>query len=194
MRNEPMMSIEDTDLIHRLLQRQENAWHEFVRRYQRLIYAQVARSAARLSIELAEAEREDICAQVFSALLSNDMRSLRSFDGRSKLSTWLTVVSRRVCIRELQKRRSDRQQQTLPENVKAQSVDGLSHMIRCEDQNRLRETMDALEAADREILQLYYDQNMCYQEISLKLGISVNTVGPKLTRAHDRLRKRLRWS
>ena len=195
MNQQPTTSIEDRDLIRRLLLRQEPAWLEFVQKFERLVWSQVSRTANRMNIPVSKAEIEDICALVFASLLKSDMRSLRSFNGKSRLSTWLTVVSRRIGMRELGKKTRQLARESLQQDsVPAQEPDALSRMVQVEDRKRLHSTLESLGNEDKEILELFYDQNMGYKEISAKLGISVNTVGPKLTRAHNRLRNRMRWS
>ncbi|MEE2639277.1 MAG: sigma-70 family RNA polymerase sigma factor [Planctomycetota bacterium] len=195
MNQQPTTSIEDRDLIRRLLLRQEPAWLEFVQKFERLVWSQVSRTANRMNIPVSKAEIEDICALVFASLLKSNMRSLRSFNGKSRLSTWLTVVSRRIGMRELGKKTRQLARESLQQDsVPAQEPDALSRMVQVEDRKRLHSTLESLGNEDKEILELFYDQNMGYKEISATLGISVNTVGPKLTRAHNRLRNRMRWS
>ena len=194
MTQTPTTSIEERDLIRRLLLRHENAWKEFVHRFERLIFSQVGRTVHRLNMQVSNSEIEDICAIVFSQLLQDNMKSLRSFNGRSKLGTWLTVITRRASLRELVGKRQQVLDESLQNTVAGNQRDALSELIRNEDQDRLKTSMESLGNTDREILTLFYEQNMGYKEISAKLGISVNTVGPKLTRAHKRLRKKMRWS
>lgn len=73
---------------------QENAWTAFAAAYSRLIL-HVARSVAR--------DRDDAMdayAFVIEQLRADDFARLRAFtaDGRSKFSTWLVVVVRRLCL------------------------------------------------------------------------------------------------
>ena len=53
------------------------------------------------SINLTAADREDLAAEVFVAIVDNDMAALRHFRGKSSLATYLTVIARRVVVRKL---------------------------------------------------------------------------------------------
>src|SRR5690348_18492053 len=53
------------------------------------------------SINLTSADREDLAAEVFVAIVDNDMAALRHFRGKSSLATYLTVIARRVVVRKL---------------------------------------------------------------------------------------------
>ena len=46
-----------------------------------------------------------------------------------------------------------------------------------------------MKPADRRILQMDYHEQLDYREIGRQLGLSINAVGPKLSRAHARLKK-----
>lgn len=194
MKPEPTSSIDEKDLIRRLLLRHDSAWSEFLHHYQRLICSQINRTAARLNHRLKSSEVEDLCATVLTELLQQDMKCLRAFDGRSKLSTWLTVVTRRITLRQLTRKRPPECDGALLDGHSTRQPDALTALIRTEDQHRLKSSIESLDPGDREILTLYYEKNMGYREISVALGISMNTVGPKLSRAHSRLKKRMRWS
>src|ERR1700742_2129032 len=53
------------------------------------------------STNLSAADREDLAAEVFLAIIDNDMAVLRHFRGRSSSATYLTVVARRLVVRKL---------------------------------------------------------------------------------------------
>ena len=72
----------------------ENSWSSFLARHNRLLL-RVAHAAAR--------NREDAMdayAIVLEQLREHDGRRLRTYqaDGRSKFTTWLVVVTRRICV------------------------------------------------------------------------------------------------
>ena len=63
--------------------------------------------------------------------------------------------------------------------------------VRDERVNAARETIAALPALQREILELRFIQNLSYQEIAEALGIPVGTVRSRLHHAVSALRERL---
>ena len=186
---------EEKLLIDRLLSRQRPAWNEFAARYQRVILAQVQRTARQCQRQFHQADFEDVCAEVFAVLLSNDMAALRTFRGSSSLATWLTVIARRICLRHIDRRpresttgRCDLQIDPVCHRD-SKAWDILGGMIRSEESEQLGSSLDQLKQRDRELLNLFFEQRLSYREISQRLGISVNSVGPKIQRAQQRLRK-----
>lgn len=185
---------EEKDLIERLLSRQRTAWSEFFARYQKVICAQVHRTSRRCSRRFNQADFEDVCAEVFSVLLANDMASLRAFRGTSTLATWLTVIARRICLRHIDRQPLEYASGSLAAACESEShphdsADALGRMIRDEESEQLGLSLAQLRERDRELLALYFHERLSYQEISQRMGISMNSVGPKIHRAQQRLRK-----
>lgn len=182
---------EEIELLETLVVGDANAWRVFVERYQGLVYARVLRTAAETNTQLDRSDVEDICAEIFSGLIANDYASLRRFEGRSKLSTWLAVIARRVCLRRINAFRLPISHETPSEAVEPadsrQST--LGNLIAREDLERMHGCVQQLSTTDQQILKLYFEQNLSYQQIGRQLGVSENTVGPKLHRAQQRLKK-----
>ena len=192
--------IDDLNLIQRLLARQRQAWQEFVLRYQGSVCGQIARVARQYNYQIDQADIDDICAEIFAGLIANDLASLRQFQGLSTIATWLSVITRRTCLRMLAKKRLDRATGTLHDGsdrfaeMTAITEDKLGELVRAETAEHVNETLNMLNQRDREILHLFYREEQGYREISQRMGISINSVGPKLQRAQQRLRKLLRYT
>ena len=182
-------------MVAALIARDRSAWSEFVERFQGLVYARVARTALEFSRHLDRSAIEDISAEIFAALVENDFASLRRFEGRSSLATWLAVISRRSCLKWMQKwsQRQERANQRI-DDVRQDDIAGggsediLAAMIQTEDRLRLRTMLNRLNDGDRSVLRMFFLDGLSYVEISRNLGISINSVGPKLQRAQARLR------
>ena len=56
----------------------------------------IRHTAQARSVRLAPEDRDDLCAEVFLAIIKNDFAVLRNFRGQSSLATYLTVVARRI--------------------------------------------------------------------------------------------------
>jgi RNA polymerase sigma factor (sigma-70 family) len=97
----------------------ERAWQAFVAAYSRLLL-HVARSFGR-----DRDETMDAYAFILQELRAQDSARLRGFsrDGRSKFSTWLVVVARRLCLD------FRRQQYGRPREVQSESA-RLDHVFR----------------------------------------------------------------
>lgn len=187
--------LDDRELISKLLGRDSEAWDELVVRYQRVVYAQVLKALPAKSGRTDEALVEDILSEVFVGLLQNDMAALRGFKGEAKFSTWLCVVARRVTWRHVSKRTRERQLAGISDSSVqidlgiTEEVDSLASLIDTENKALLASCLERMKPADRQILEMYYHQELDYREISQLTGLSINAVGPKLSRAHERLRR-----
>jgi len=187
---------EERRLIAALVARDRSAWSEFVARFQGLVYARVARTALEFNRQLDRSAIEDICADIFAALVENDFASLRRFEGRSSLATWLAIIARRSCLKWMQKKtqRHERASQRIDEVSQGEitgegSADILAAMIQTEDQARLRMMLGRLKDGDQSVLRMFFLDGLSYAEIGRELGITTNAVGPKLQRAQKRLRQ-----
>lgn len=95
----------DRDLLDRCVENAPGAWNDFVDRFYGLFVHVARHTAHSRSARLDAADVDDLCADVFLTILADDFRVLRSFEGRSSLATYLTVVARRVVVRNLSERR-----------------------------------------------------------------------------------------
>ena len=187
---------EDFQLVQQLVAGDVAAWGQFVERFQRLVLSRIHVSARERGLELDAATAEDVCAEVFLQLVARDFASLRLYAGRSKLSTWLSVVTRRICLRWLNQQHREKRQDTedrLGQVVydPARSSDPLASLIRGETQARLKKGLDKLSEQQQAIIRLFYMDGCSYKEISAQLGIPVNSIGPTLQRIQQRLRNYL---
>src|SRR3954451_14463395 len=94
----------DRQLLDRCLRHEPGAWNDFVDRYMGLIYHVIHHVAHARSVVLSDADIEDIAAEIFLAIVDDDYLVLKNFKGASSLPTYLTVVARRVCVKEVVKR------------------------------------------------------------------------------------------
>ncbi|MCR4413161.1 MAG: sigma-70 family RNA polymerase sigma factor, partial [Thermoguttaceae bacterium] len=95
----------DRTLLERCLARKPRAWEDFVDRFMGLVMHVVQHSSQARSIRLTSEDRDDLCAEVFLSLVKDNFAILRHFRGQSSLATYLTVVARRIVVKELLQRR-----------------------------------------------------------------------------------------
>src|SRR5581483_2085927 len=102
------MALSDIDrgLLQRCLARKPRSWEDFVDRFMGLVVHVVNHSAQSRSLRLTAEDREDLVAQVFLTIVKDDLAILRSFRGESSLATYLTVIARRVVVREILKQKA----------------------------------------------------------------------------------------
>src|SRR5438270_8913543 len=97
----------DRQLIDRCLRKDPGAWNDFVDRYMGLIYHVIHHVSHARSLVLSTADIEDIAAEIFLEFVDDGYAVLRRFKGASSLPTYLTVVARRICVKEVIKRQRE---------------------------------------------------------------------------------------
>jgi RNA polymerase sigma-70 factor (ECF subfamily) len=179
----------DRALLQRCLNRQSGAWNDFVDRFLGLIYHSIHHTAHLRSVELRPEDTEDIAAEVLLKIIANDFALLKQFKGQCSLATYLVVVSRRICVHELARRAAASDVQPQKKDVAEADVagpprgDGLEHL------EEVQKLLSRLPAKERKVVRLYYLEGRSYEEISTELNIPVNTIGPILSRARQKLRE-----
>ena len=182
----------DRNLIQRCLAQKPKAWNDFVDRYMGLVVHVVNHTARSRSIRLSTQDQDDLTADVFLAILENDFAVLRHFRGQASLATYLTVISRRVAVRELLKRKTAAR---LGEPAAGgTAVDAMADANpgpeqRLSDREEVERLLAELEGTEAEIVRLYHLDGKTYREISVALGMPENSIGPTLSRAREKLRK-----
>lgn len=180
----------DDDLLKRCLTKQPGSWNDFVDRYLSLIYHAIHFTAHLRSARLSPEDVEDIAAEVLVQLVADNYKALREFKREASLSTYLTVIARRICVHELTRRQA----------VREEIRKGVTHQLEEADDSAAAakgmEKLDEVEALlrrlsgqQREIVRLYYLESRSYEEISTELNVPVNTIGSILTRARAKLRE-----
>ncbi len=186
---------EDLEFVRRLIERDSSAWTELTTRYRDAIVRGVGRGCAELGLTITASRLEEVSAEVVFVLFKNDFAALRGFQGRSKFATWLTVVTRRVCLAKLLQH-----ERTVAGGVRTTTDLDLNALPGRGSTSSLAEEMEAemqaiqaclprLSADDRSVIDRFFFHEQSYQEIAQELGITKNAVGPKLTRARNRLRR-----
>jgi RNA polymerase sigma-70 factor, ECF subfamily len=175
----------DRNLIKRCLGRTPRAWEDFVDRFLGLVVHVVNHSAQSRSIRLSDQDREDLAAEVFLAIVDEDFGVLRRFRGESSLATYLTVLARRVVVRELLKRKSVASLQDVDE----QSSDDGSGEERINSRDEVERLLRTLHGPEAEVVRMYHLEGKSYQEISSRIGMPENSIGPTLSRARAKLRE-----
>lgn len=177
----------DRSLLDRCLSRKPRAWEDFVDRFMGLVVHVINHTAQCRSINLSSADREDLSAEVFMAVVDNDMAVLRHFRGKSSLATYLTVIARRVVVRKLVEGHSA---VPLGDMVARAETDEVEPEQRIADQEEVGRLLGQLQGSEATVVRMYHLEGKSYQEISRTTGMPENSVGPTLSRARAKLRQR----
>ena len=182
----------DRNLLKRCLAEKPGAWRDFVDRYIGLFIHVVNHTAHARSVKLRQEDLDDLCAEVFVALLADNYAILRRFRGRSSLATYLTVISRRIVVRQMSKRRMAEQLGHVESGQTAleQAKSIRNEFQRIEDREEVNEMLSDLPPRDAKIVRAFHIEGKSYREISDGLKVPENSIGPTLSRALKRLRQR----
>lgn len=179
----------DRSLLDRCLARAPRAWEDFVDRFMGLVVHVINHSAQCRSIRLTSQDREDLCAEVFLAIVRDDFAALRQFRGQSSLATYLTVIARRVVVRELLRRTTQNGSTNAAAlESHAASNDGAKTEQHVSDRDEVERLLGRLDGHEATIVRMYHLEGKTYQEISTATGMAENSVGPALSRARQKMR------
>lgn len=174
----------DRELLRECLHHEPQAWERFVDRFLSLVVHVINHTALARSVQLATHDAEDFASEVFLTILADDYALLRRFRSESSLATYLTVVARRVVVREMLKRRS-----VLSLNEKH---DEASHDTPDDDllnREEVEQLLAHLEEGEARLVRMHYLEGKSYDEISSSTGIPSNSIGPTLSRAKAKMRR-----
>jgi RNA polymerase sigma-70 factor, ECF subfamily len=181
----------DRNLLDRCLHGKPKAWEDFVDRFMGLVIHVVNHTARARSVRLSNADRDDLCSEVFLTIVKNDYAVLRGFRGKSSLATYLTVVARRVVVRELLTRMSAAQLVEGSSQYPVQSVADPkgSAEVRFDDREEVERLLGGLHGTEAQVMRLYHLEGKSYHEISMAVGMPENSIGPILSRARGKIRR-----
>ncbi|MEM9365851.1 MAG: sigma-70 family RNA polymerase sigma factor [Planctomycetota bacterium] len=190
------MSFSDVDreLLRRCLDRHGGAWNDFVDRFVGLVIHVVNRTSLGRGHSINEATRDDLVSEVFLVFLRNDFAVLRRFRRQCSLATYLTVVARRVVVRELLRLESN--PASVSANGNPRTVDlnetvsgGEDPIRRIENVEQLEALLTRLDQREASIVRMFHLEGKSYREIGQAIGIAENSVGPVLHRAREKMRR-----
>lgn len=177
--------LSDIELIEQVLAGNQAAYADLVRRHQRFVFTLAMRYAK--SREDAEEIAQDCFVKTY--------RSLASFQGQSKFTTWLYSIVYTTAMTFLRKRRIDTDsiddEGTL---IQVESQASVYDVNNAENKSRsfyLNQAIGQLLPDDAAIITLFYKGEQSLEEIAQALGMEANTVKVKLFRARQRLKEKL---
>ncbi len=178
----------DRTLLRQCLDKEPRAWEDFVDRFLGLVVHVVSHTAKSRMVKVSDQDIEDLASDVFLALIRNDFATLRRFRGEASLATYLTVISRRVVVRHL---KDQRVSTTVSEvSVPSEEWDNSSDPEkRIMDKEQVERLLRGLNGSEADVVRLYHLEGRSYAEISSKVGMPQNSVGPTLSRARQKMRR-----
>lgn len=181
--------MEETELISRLLQKDEPAFKWLVETYRNKVYHTV------LNILQDEEDADDSAQEVFIQVYE----SISSFKQRSSLSTWIYRIAVRKALDKLRKRKTRQQLGRflpwwMPEESKSQSGNFYHPGVMAENKQKaavLFKAINALPEKQKIAITLIKIQGMNYEEASAIMDLGVKAIESLISRAKQNLQKQL---
>lgn len=142
------------------------------------------------SIRITNDDVDDLCSEVFVRLIEHDYAVLRRFREQCSLATYLTVVSRRIVVKEIIRRRKAEAWGHVDAHAAALESAGESKSNPSIDTvEEITLLLDNLPQPDAQIVRKFHLEGKTYREISTEIGVPENSIGPTLTRAREKLKQ-----
>ena len=177
------MAKEDT-LIYRAQTGDEGAFADLMRAYHAFVYVIV------IGIVDNSHDAEEVVQDTFF----NAYRGLTQLEDRAKFKSWLAEIARNRARNWLRKRQID----TVPiDDVSEQILQTQDspdeRLIRQEQRELIRRTMETLPQKDREIARAFYLEGASYDELTSVHRLSYKAISFRLSRVRRQLSKRLQY-
>jgi len=179
---------DEAALVRRVQARDEMAFREIVERYQAKVFSII------FGILRNHNDAEDIAQQVFSKIYF----SIKNFDFRSSLLTWIYKITVNECYDYLRKKRvrklvyesdfSEEDAQRM-QNTDAAIDQNPAVDTRLAQRDLIGKLMGKLSPEDRSLLLLKEVEGHSVEELSQMTGMNENTIKVKLFRARQKLLK-----
>lgn len=181
-------ALSDEELLKLCAERDRHGIEELTRRYQSQLFSFLHRLTG--SYEDAEEATIEVFLRVW--------RTAAGFQFRARVATWLYRIAVNIA-RDLYARKKARPQEPWPEDeevaatlsVGSAEEDALEAVSRDQMAREVRHALEKLSASDRELIVMYYLQDMDYEEIQAVTGLSYTVLKTRLARARQRLRRHL---
>jgi RNA polymerase sigma-70 factor, ECF subfamily len=179
---------EEASLVRRVQARDEMAFREIVERYQAKVFSII------YGILRNHNDAEDIAQQVFSKVYF----SIRNFDFRSSLLTWIYKITVNECYDYLRKKRVRKlvyesdfsEEDALRMEASDPAIDPAVPVDRkLAQQDLVMKLLDRVSEEDRSLILLKEVEGHSVEELAAMTGLNENTIKVKLFRTRQKLVK-----
>ena len=174
--------VSDETLIQNIAAGDKRAMQVLFGRHNVKVYRFILRMVGR------EAVAEDLLNEVFLDV----WRQAGKFEGRSKVSTWMMAIARFKALSALRQRQDGELDEDAVAAIEDLSDNPEETLVKQQRATLMRQCMDQLSAAHREIIDLVYYHEKSVEEVSQILGVPANTVKTRMFYARKRLAELLK--
>lgn len=164
-------------LVLRCQRRDADAWDELVQRYNDRLFYYVRRLI----------EDDDQSAQLVQEIWIHILRSLHKLRQSNRFTPWLYTIARRVVMTHFRQKYSSLNENA-DEIVEISSTDDPDSCVVFENVELVHFGLSRIGWLEREVLTLYFLEDLSTEEIAGVLEVPVGTVKSRLSRARSELR------
>ena len=180
------MKNSDVELVYRILDGDDSAFSELVKKYQKPVHALIWRKIG--DFHIAEEITQDTFLKAY--------QRLSTLKKPQRFTSWLYVIAANNCKMWLRKKRLRMQSIEETDSMRLEKAT-YSRYVSEENEQTIAEAkrevvkqlLAKLQESDRTVITLHYFSDMSAADIGAFLGVSVNTIKSRLRRAQQRLRK-----
>ncbi len=169
--------ITDQALIIRVLNGERNSFAPLVSRYQNYVF----------SIAVQIVKNRDIAEEVSQDVFMKVYKSLASYDGKSKFSTWIYKIAYRTAIDHYRRIKHTSDLDLVAERVN--NDEGRKGAENKDLRSNIEKALDLMKPDAAAVLRLYYLEEQSVQELCEILDLSLSNAKIKLFRARAALKK-----
>jgi RNA polymerase sigma-70 factor (ECF subfamily) len=176
-----MRELTDEQLVAQVQEGDVLAFETLVKRYQRKLYGFVQHMVKN------PLATDDIVQESFINLY----KTIDRVDTKKKLSSYVFAIARNTTISHIRKYKKEI---PLDEVLLSDEEEKIYASIAAAEQSRtITHALDQIASAYKKVIQLYYFDDLSYEQISKKLHVPVNTVRTHLRRGKEALKALLQY-
>jgi RNA polymerase sigma-70 factor (ECF subfamily) len=177
----------DAELVRLTLEGERSAYEQLVQRW----------GARILAFCHAKVRSVDAAEDLAQEAMLRGYRALATLTEPQKFGAWLRGIALRVCFDWLNDRRrgliafSALSEEDMGATIESREESADQRAAQADDVTRLLSEVERLPSALREVLLLYYYDDLTYDDLAEMLGVSHATINARLTKARALLRTRM---
>lgn len=164
----------------------QKAYAELLHRYRESVYFMMLKMVGNKD------DADDLTIEAFGRAF----KRLSQYTPNFAFSTWLFKIASNNAIDHLRKKKQgesysldtkyvNEEGQQLSQTIKSGTLDPEEHFIKKQKIELLHEVVDKLKPKYKELVEMFYYQEMSHEEISQKLNLPIGTIKAQLFRARE---------